>query len=497
MNSIIQYFIEANLCLLIFGLLYYLFLRKETDFKFRRFYILLSSALVGIIPLLSFSNPFSSQDILPLMTLQVVDYSVIVTAQETGFALSTSFMITVIYSIFSLFLLSFFIFQVFQIYRLKALKKDVIQNRNGYELIPTNGQWPSFTFLNLLFFDDTIPYSEEEKNKVIAHEEVHIKQWHSLDIILMELLRAVFWINPVSWWLRNEIQQVHEFLADNNVLNSTNEKDYSSLLAKMTLRQMSLSVGLHFNKSFTLKRIKMMRTPKSKLKNWKLHSLLMAGILTLFVIGCDDQIAADVSNVMETTSQKQVPSHLFSTMKELQKKYPDAHLIYIETDGTNEEAVSRLKNIDPQSIAHVDVRKGEGKIGLIINKNGVLKHAALEKDGVFTVVDDPASPKGGIEEFYKQLSINLKYPEQARKLGVQGKVYVQFVVEKDGSLRDLQVVRGIGAGCDEAAMEAVKSSGEWKSAEHEGNIVAQRIVLPILFTLEGSQAEEEKDKKTN
>lgn len=494
MNNIITYFIEANLCLLIFGALYYLVLQKETDFKFRRFYLLVSSALVLIIPFLHFSNPFSDENYLNWYSY--IPAEILGSPSSSGASVNTEafsfFTFPVISSLFyiavALIFLTLFLYQIFQVFQLKNLKKDQIRKKAGYELIYTNGQWPSFSFFNLLFFDNSVPYSEEEKQKVIAHEEVHIKQWHSLDIVLIEVLKAIFWINPVIWWLRADIQKVHEYLADRKVLNNSDELSYSALLAKMTLRQMSLSVGLHFNKSFTLKRIKMMKTPKSRVKSWKLKTVIMAVGLTVLAFSCDDQVMNDVTEVMETATQKDIPANLTEELAELKEKYPDADFIYMETDGANEDAISRLKNIDVQSIAHVNVDKQEDKIGLIVNQNGPLKKAsAMNQQGeVFQIVDDPGIPLNGYDQFYADLMSRMEYPEQARRLGVEGTVYVQFVVDMDGSLTEVEVVRGIGAGCDEKARAAIASSEKWKPARQKGKEVKQRIVLPVKFILDKS-----------
>ncbi len=106
-----------------------------------------------------------------------------------------------------------------------------------------------------------------------------------------------------------------------------------------------------------------------------------------------------------------------------------------------------------------------------------------DENEIFMVVEQSASPEGGMPAFYSYVSKNLKYPKQARKLGVEGKVIIQFVVWKDGSLRDLKVLKGIGSGCDEEAVRVLKNSPKWKPGKQRGRPVNQRIVLPIMFKL--------------
>ncbi|WP_348646758.1 TonB family protein [Flammeovirga sp. SubArs3] len=102
---------------------------------------------------------------------------------------------------------------------------------------------------------------------------------------------------------------------------------------------------------------------------------------------------------------------------------------------------------------------------------------------IFEIVEDPAAYPGGMGQFYKWVGQNMKYPSQAKRMGVEGKVYVQFVVDKDGSLTDVRVVRGIGAGCDEEAVRVIRKAPKWKPGTQRGRKVKQRMVLPISFKL--------------
>jgi protein TonB len=102
---------------------------------------------------------------------------------------------------------------------------------------------------------------------------------------------------------------------------------------------------------------------------------------------------------------------------------------------------------------------------------------------VFLIVEEPATPPGGYDAFYKYIGDNLKYPAQARRMGIEGRVYVQFVVDKDGTLTEVQAVKGIGAGCDEEAVRVIKNAPKWSPPKQRGKPVKQRIVVPIVFQL--------------
>jgi periplasmic protein TonB len=106
-----------------------------------------------------------------------------------------------------------------------------------------------------------------------------------------------------------------------------------------------------------------------------------------------------------------------------------------------------------------------------------------EVEEIFSVVEETATPKGGLPAFYKYVGEKMKYPAQARRMGVEGKVFVQFVIGKDGSINDVKIIKGIGAGCDEEASRVMQSAPAWNPGKQRGKPVKQRYTLPIIFKL--------------
>ncbi|TAF67259.1 MAG: energy transducer TonB [Cytophagales bacterium] len=113
--------------------------------------------------------------------------------------------------------------------------------------------------------------------------------------------------------------------------------------------------------------------------------------------------------------------------------------------------------------------------------NDVIEEEKQEE--IFLVVEDPANFPGGIEKFYKYVQKEMEYPTQARRMGLEGKVTVQFVVDKDGSITDVKVLKGIGGGCDEEAIRVIKASPKWNPGKQRGQNVKVRMSLPISFKL--------------
>ena len=104
-------------------------------------------------------------------------------------------------------------------------------------------------------------------------------------------------------------------------------------------------------------------------------------------------------------------------------------------------------------------------------------------EDVFIFVEAPATPVDGMGSFYRDIAKRLKYPAQARRMNVEGRVFVEFIVNKDGSLTDIRVIKGIGAGCDEEAVKVLESCPPWNPGKQRGVPVRQRMVLPITFKL--------------
>lgn len=106
-----------------------------------------------------------------------------------------------------------------------------------------------------------------------------------------------------------------------------------------------------------------------------------------------------------------------------------------------------------------------------------------ETEQIFTIVEVTASPKDGLAAFYQSMAEQIKYPAQARRMRVEGKVFVEFVIGKDGKITEVKAVKGIGAGCDEEAVRIIQNSPPWNPGRQRGKPVRQRMVLPIIFKL--------------
>ncbi|MCM1168721.1 MAG: TonB family protein [Bacteroides sp.] len=113
----------------------------------------------------------------------------------------------------------------------------------------------------------------------------------------------------------------------------------------------------------------------------------------------------------------------------------------------------------------------------------VVEEDEVAEEEIFQIVEEMPGPAGGTQALYEYLSKNIRYPIAALESGIQGRVYINFVVEKDGSITDVKVMRGIGGGCDEEAVRVVKAMPKWNPGKQRGRPVRVLYSIPVIFNL--------------
>ncbi|MEO1054819.1 MAG: energy transducer TonB [Bacteroidota bacterium] len=232
---------------------------------------------------------------------------------------------------------------------------------------------------------------------------------------------------------------------------------------------------------------------KSVINTLKMSRVAHIVILVVLISACQDQVMEEVAEA-ELQTVVDLPKDISEEMKTLEIEFPDEKFTYVETDLVNKDKLDEFKDLDPATVVSLHVFKGREKVGIILKSTENLNRAAEATktgDEVFTIVEETATPPGGMNSFYQYIAQNVQYPEQARRSGVEGAVYVQFIVNMDGSLSDIKTVKGIGAGCDKEAIRVISGSSNWNPARQRGRIVKQKLILPVTFKLnpKGEQPE--------
>lgn len=286
MENFLLYFAKVNGLIIAFYLLYLVFLRKETFYVGNRWYLLIGLVTSIVLPLITFTKtvwvdpePISKYiEVVPL-----VDDTTIRTISEEprdwSLILSSAY---VLVSLIIILKVGIGIASFFN----KIIKLNKQKDTN-FTLIYSNSTENPFSFFKYIVINPTL-FSKEEYEHIITHERIHVKQFHSIDVLISKVFCALFWINPIIWLYRKAMLQNLEFIADNYSLEQIESKyEYQKTLLKVVANQQSLSITNPFYQSLIKKRIIMLHTNQSHKKNaWKYATILpvLVGFMLLFQI---------------------------------------------------------------------------------------------------------------------------------------------------------------------------------------------------------------------
>jgi TonB family protein len=482
-TQLLNYLLETSICLAIFYLFFKLFLQKEVFFSINRAYILLAIILSLLIPVIEIPLQEENTVIQQFIVLQTIP--AIGTQSQSSQGLNLVNVMWILYAGICLLLVG----RVnYQISKLLYYSRQFKQSRTSdYRLILTDGKMPTFSFFHLLFWDNSKSLSEEQQLQIVKHELTHIRQWHSLDILFMELVKIIFWFHPAVYFFKSALQHIHEYLADAAVARGHNREAYIGLLASQTLQTMNISFTHSFHQFSIKNRIRMLQ----KLKNakpafWKIALSLPIIAVLVFVYSCHtDEHAEPQAKITHFKAYTDDPDELLNSYK---GKYPNIaieSLEVIKNPGQPTVVKATVKNVNNPD----EKRKIEDELSQLLSKSAKeifvasSQKATGANNEIFSAVEQQPSPVGGYETFYKYIGENIRYPQQARAKEIEGKVFVQFVVREDGSISDVKILKGIGHGCDEEALQVILNSPKWNPGMQRDQPVNVQMSVPIAFKL--------------
>lgn len=445
MNEIISIIVKSSISIALLYLIYILFLKQDTFFRTNRVYLLLTMLFSMIIPFIDLSGFIRSTD----FTYAVLLDPVIITSEGVQASVMNNpdfyqILLAIYLTGVSIFMVRF-LYQLGQLFFL--IRKFGVTKKQGLNIVFTNKNFSPFSFFNLIFMNrDDI--NSEEAHKIIAHEKVHVNQWHSVDLVLLEIITILQWFNPFIWLYRHAIKTLHEYLADQGVLLSGVDVNvYSALLFEQSTGIQINDLTNNFSKSLLKRRFIMMNKKKTtQFARIKLLVAIPLAISMMLVMSFSHEVLAQ------------------NTDKSVQKQATKERLVTAPDPTAPPPPPKKIEIIeDPQD----------------------------EKAPIFTVVEEMPKYPGGKDAMYKFMSENIKYPETAQKEGISGTVFVTFVVEKDGRVNDVKLLRGVDASLDKEAMRVIKMMPNWKPGKQSGKAVRVQYNLPVKFTLDNDK---EKDK---
>ena len=571
MADFVNYIYESGISLGLFTLLYFLFLQRETFFRTNRLFLLYALLFSVLLPLLHL-RVFEPQPVM-LSEIPVTPYrNLLETVSVYGNSVSINIVRRISTSsyIIAFYLLGLVFFAFRLLLRLIQISRLIRQNKvireNGMKLVLLDREVTPFSFLSYVFAERNL---KEQKGwaKMLIHEFEHVKQGHSVDILILEVLTVLQWFNPFFWLLKRLLRENHEYLADRAVLeHEASSADYKKLLLQQFIGP-QLALPNNFNYSLIKKRIQMMsQIQSSKLARIKLISGLLLAATLIIVFSLENKVSAE-ANTDESLNGKQTdvvleaemnrkkaieeinPFPTFSTTFDTEYQFAridvqhDSHsssalsIVANQHQFKNDEVMgSPVKTASQQLlqpvkkiIIHVGngsfalspdsqeainffrnspnyevVSESEGELVLRAkkavveritsissaekqgrdNKKKFESDKTIDGDPIFFIVEDMPEFPGGEMALRKFIAENIQYPKEAQDKKIEGKVYVNFVVDKTGKVRNPRIARGVDPGIDAEALRVVSSLPNWQPGKQRGEPIAVSYTIPIKFALQ-------------
>jgi TonB family protein len=456
MNSFINYLLESGISLSLFALVYFLFLRRETFFYVNRWFLLVSISFSAVLPLLHIPfyapqpNMLQEVTVTPYVNLlsSITIYGASLSQGAERFVLSYS-LLGYIYLAGVTILLGILVLRIYQIVRL--ITKNRIVPEGKMKLVILEQESSPFSFLNYIFVSNNLQNTPGWE-KMLEHEKQHIRQGHTFDVLVLEIVAVFQWFNPFFWMFRRALRENHEFLADQAVISQgTAPSWYKQVLINQYVGD-QIVLANNFNYSLIKNRIKMISKIKSrKIANVKILIGFVLAASLVAVFACEQK----KSEKVETIPVEKTSTIVFQ-----------GNSLQVSGDSAVIESLKSLIN------------KEEGM------KNSPPPPAGSVQEEVFLVVEQMPVFPGGETALPAYLGKEIKYPAEAVKKGIQGKVFVTFVVGKDGSVTHVKIVRGVDPMLDAEALRVVNAMPKWTPGRQNGKDVAVQYTVPINFKLQ-------------
>ena len=536
MGTFLVYILKSAVCLAMFYLFYRLLLSKETFHRFNRMALLGVMLLSCLLPLVKVTveqaSPVNAQvmsmeDL--LLMYQWNSEAVVVEEGSRPFHWQEGLVLVYFAGLFFV-----IVRHLWSLGRMLYLIRHSRCERldNGVCLVVYRRKLAPFSWMRYIVISETD--LKESGHHILVHEMAHIHHRHSWDLLLTEACAWLQWFNPAIWLLKQELQNIHEYEADEEVLRQgINAKEYQMLLIKKAVGARLYSIANSFNHSSLKKRITMMIRKKSN--PWArakyLYVLPLAAVTVAAFARPEisqplDEISSvkvnDLSAIVEQPDvKKSVPAAAIRqeassgkarlnmrVVDEAGKPLSGATVVIVNTNVgavTGKDGSFQLDAGTDQRICVSYV----GKETLVLpvedclkNKDGrvCLKEETArisselvvtdvpqkvtESGETFTVVEQMPAYPGGMGECLKFLATQIKYPEEAVKAGVQGRVIAQFTVRKDGTLSDLKILRSIHPALDAEALRVIALMPKWQPGMQRGEAVDVRYTIPVSFSLD-------------
>ena len=498
------YLLKVNVAFVLFYAFYRLFFYKDTFFKLRRAILLAFFGLALFYPLLNIQDWVRQQepiaDVIYMYSAMLPEATAKADAAASvdwyGWLLGS---LGFIYWGIVAFLCGRFLVQLSSILWLAhTSERVVIHETPVYALRKAAGP---FSFFRMVFLHPE-SHSDKETDEILTHECTHVSQWHSIDVILSEMMCMACWFNPFVWLLKREVRHNLEYLADNTVIQSGyDSKSYQYHLLGLAHHQSVTTLYNSFNVLHLKNRIMMMNKKRSPgiVRTKYLIFIPLVGILMLLSnIEAVARLTVRLAN--EATVSNAMVAATGILVEETGQPLIGASVV---VKGGKERTITDKKGafsleVPANAILRCSYqgRESQEVLAADMTNNTHLSLSSKSREmneQVFTVVEKMPSFPGGDAELLKYIATNIKYPKESQDNGEQGRVICSFIVGRDGSVNNPEVLRGVTPLLNEEAVRVINTMPRWNPGMQRGKAVAVKYTVPITFRLK-SPVEEAKEE---
>lgn len=439
MGAFLIYILKSAVCLAVFYLFYRLLLNRETIWRFNRFLLLSLLAFSFVLPLIQVhtSKPVQVNTALIYAEDWFIDEVEAVPTDTLAAPTITAFSWTQgVVLLYILGVLGMLVFNIASLWQIRSLLRQGRKEKipDGYtpedvQLVVLPGNVSPFSWMHYIFISEE---DYQQPREILIHECAHLTHRHSWDLLFCELCLCLQWFNPAAWLAKQDLMTLHEYEADDAVLSAgVNSQQYQMMLICKAVGTRLVTIANSLNQSNLQRRILMMLKPKSG--KWTVLRSLF--VLPLAIVAIAAFARPEVKSVSQDLEAVQLNDIL-----------PD-------TPPLEEPA----PQINPEDTA------------------------------IYQVVQLMPEFPGGMVELMNYISSNVRYPAEALAAGIEGRVTTIFIVERDGTISNVQVLRGVEPSLDAEALRVIRSMPTWKPGYQNDKPVRTRYTMPVNFRIQSSK----------
>ena len=534
LTDLILYDLKVAALIAVFYLFYMLLLSRETMHKLNRVVLLLGIVLSAVLPfcVITLHKTVVVEETLTTAAEEAVTDTTLPATEALEHSIDWTIPLVAVLLIGTIVRLLF----LWQSYRqLKRLVRsgEIHTMPTGTKVCVVEEAVAPFSWMKTVVMSRSDWNNDVALPTILAHEEAHVRHRHSYDVVVVELLTALQWFNPVVWFMRQELRILHEYEADADVLSyGFNESQYIHLLMQkaMGIQACVLANGIHTPK--TKKRIIMMLKNKSNRHAWLRALYVVPVVLVSLAVSAKTLIHYETAPMPEmqasensASDEKQEPiivvdGKIVDIPIQLKEKTSIEDADFLRAINIkSKEDIESVVVLQSKSAVELYGEKGKNGVIEIKTKKKEIPMAGAEDDKVFEkceVTPRYAEGEGALMQFIAQ---NIRYPKEAAEHGIQGRVVVKFIVNKDGLCSNFKIlndpakfvkeqisqengvdvvsqkqgkdvessqeeVMRLSKSLETEAIRVLKLMGKWEPGKQRGMAVRAYYVLPITFRLQ-------------